>query len=82
MPYAGRAVARLFGLETGAARAVVFSGGTRNSLVVLPLAFAVPEAGALLPAVMVTQTLVELVAMLVYVRWVPRLVPSTAGAAE
>lgn len=80
MPLAGRAVARLFGLETEAARAVVFSGGTRNSLVVLPLAFAVPEAGALVPAVVVTQTLVELVAMLVYVRWVPRLVPVMATA--
>ncbi|TWA82912.1 ACR3 family arsenite efflux pump ArsB [Azospirillum brasilense] len=76
MPYAGRAVARLFRLETEAARAVVFSGGTRNSLVVLPLAFAVPDGGALVPAVVVTQTLVELAAMLTYVRWVPRLVPA------
>lgn len=80
MPYAGRAVSRPFRLETEAARAVVFSGGTRNSLVVLPLAFAVPEAGALVPAVVVTQTLVELVAMLVYVRWVPRLLPAAGHA--
>lgn len=81
MPYASRAVARLLRLETGAARAVIFSGGTRNSLVVLPLAFAVPKAGALLPAVVVTQTLVELVAMLVYVRWIPRLMPDRARPA-
>lgn len=80
MPYVGRAIARLFGLETEAAKAVVFSGSTRNSLVVLPLAFAVPDAGALVPAVVVTQTLVELVAMLVYVRWVPRLVRTAAPA--
>lgn len=78
MPYASRAVARLLRLEAEAARAVVFSGTTRNSLVVLPLAFAVPEAGALLPAAVVTQTLVELVAMLAYVRWVPRLVPTVS----
>lgn len=77
MPYASRAVARLLRLETEAARAVVFSGSTRNSLVVLPLAFAVPEAGALLPAAVVTQTLVELVAMLAYIGWVPRHVPAT-----
>lgn len=80
MPYAGLAVVRRFGLEAGAARAVVFSGGTRNSLVVLPLAFAVTDAGALVPAVVVTQTLVELVAMLAYVRWVPRLVPTARRA--
>ncbi|MDR6775586.1 bile acid:sodium symporter [Azospirillum sp. BE72] len=80
MPYAGRAVARLLGLEAEAARAVVFSGSTRNSLVVLPLAFAVPDTAALVPAAVVTQTLVELVAMLVYVRWVPRLVPTAALA--
>lgn len=36
MAFAGRAVARLFHLDTGASRAVVFSGATRNSLVVLP----------------------------------------------
>ncbi|WP_424137725.1 arsenic resistance protein [Roseomonas chloroacetimidivorans] len=81
MPYGSRAVARLLRLEAEAARAVVFSGSTRNSLVVLPLAFAVPDSGALVPAVVVTQTLVELVAMLAYIRWVPRLVPTVAGAA-
>jgi ACR3 family arsenite transporter len=48
---------------------VAFSAGTRNSLVVLPLALVVPGAIPILPAVIVTQTLVELVAELVYVRW-------------
>lgn len=75
MPYASCAVARLLRLAADAARAVVFSGSTRNSLVVLPIALAVPEAGALLPTAVVTKTLVELVAMLVYVRWVSRFVP-------
>ncbi|CAM3782700.1 arsenic resistance protein [Roseomonas mucosa] len=81
MPVVGSVISRYAGMEAGAARAVTFSGGTRNSLVVLPLAFAIPEAGALLPAAVVTQTLVELVAMLVYIRWVPRLVPANPGLA-
>ncbi|PHK94085.1 arsenic resistance protein [Pseudoroseomonas rhizosphaerae] len=81
MPVVGSLVARFAGLEAGAGRAVTFSGSTRNSLVVLPLAFAVPEAGALLPAAVVTQTLVELVAMLVYIRWVPTLVSAKPAAA-
>ncbi|MBC9175994.1 arsenic resistance protein [Pseudoroseomonas ludipueritiae] len=81
MPVVGSVISRYAGLEAGAARAITFSGGTRNSLVVLPLAFALPEAGALLPAAVVTQTLVELAAMLVYIRWVPRLVPANPGIA-
>lgn len=63
----------MFGLETEAARAVVFSGSIQNSLVALPLAFAIPNAGALVPMAVVTQALVELMVMLVYVRQVLRL---------
>ncbi|AWL07095.1 arsenic resistance protein [Massilia oculi] len=72
-PLAGWLVARLFRLAPPAGRAVAFSGATRNSLVVLPLALAVPGAVPLLPAIIVTQTLVELVAELVYVRLIARL---------
>ena len=72
-PPAGWLVARLFRLASPAGRAVAFSGATRNSLVVLPLALAVPGAVPLLPAIIVTQTLVELVAELVYVRAIARL---------
>ncbi|MFD8014850.1 bile acid:sodium symporter [Streptomyces sp. NPDC058955] len=75
MAFAGRAVARLFRLGTGAARAVVFTGATRNSLVVLPLALALPDAFAVAAVVVVTQTLVEVLGMVAYVRLVPRLVP-------
>ncbi|MBB5832423.1 arsenic resistance protein [Brachybacterium aquaticum] len=67
----GVLVARAARLDTPAARAVTFSGATRNSLVVLPLALAAP--GSLVPAAVVTQTLVELVGMVVLVRVVPRL---------
>ncbi|SDD95558.1 arsenic resistance protein [Belnapia rosea] len=72
-PLLGWGVARLVGLEAPAGRAVAFSAGTRNSLVVLPLAFAVPGAVPVLPAVIVMQTLVELVASLAYMRLIPKL---------
>ncbi|RKP44206.1 arsenic resistance protein [Trinickia fusca] len=71
-PLIGWSVARLFRLDAPAGRSVAFSASTRNSLVVLPLAFAVPGAVPVLPAIIVTQTLVELVSELVYVRVVPR----------
>jgi ACR3 family arsenite transporter len=74
MVAAGLGVARLLRLGTAAARALVFSGATRNSLVVLPLALALPAPLALAPVAVVTQTLVELVGMVVLVRLVPRLV--------
>jgi ACR3 family arsenite efflux pump ArsB len=66
----------LLRFDAPAARALLFTGATRNSLVVLPLALALGDAYALTAAVIVTQTLVELLGMLVYVRVVPRLVPS------
>lgn len=72
-PLVGWGVARLAGLQGGEARAIAFSAATRNSLVVLPLALAVPGAVPVLPAVIVAQTLVELVSELVYVRAIPRL---------
>lgn len=62
-------------LDVARTRAVVFSGATRNSLVVLPLALALPATFALAPLAVVTQTLVELIAMVVFVRLVPRVVP-------
>jgi ACR3 family arsenite efflux pump ArsB len=63
----GALVARASGLERPARVAVTFSGVTRNSLVVLPLALAVPSELSLAPLVVVTQTLVELVVMVALV---------------
>ncbi|WP_219814076.1 hypothetical protein [Rathayibacter sp. AY1D9] len=80
MAAAGLGIARLFRLENSATRALVFSGATRNSLVVLPLALALPASLALAPVVVVTQTLVELVGMVVFVRLSPRLTRDRAGA--
>ncbi|KZE37145.1 arsenic resistance protein [Bhargavaea cecembensis] len=75
MPVISRFVAKWTGLDTGAGRALVFSGSTRNSLVVLPLALALPgEVSTLVAAVIVTQTIVELAGELVYIRWVPKLI--------
>ncbi|MGK2316428.1 arsenic resistance protein [Gordonia rhizosphera NBRC 16068] len=79
MPVAGIGVGRMFGLATPARRAVVFSGATRNSLVVLPLALALPAGLELAAAVVVTQTLVEVIGMVVYVRLVPRLLPQPSA---
>ncbi|MCE3556040.1 bile acid:sodium symporter [Pseudonocardia sp. RS11V-5] len=72
----GTGVARLFGLGPREGRAVVFTGATRNSLVVLPLALALPAPFAVGPVVVVTQTLVEIVGMVAFVRLVPRLLPA------
>lgn len=77
MAVAGWVVTRLFRLDPPGGRATVFIGATRNSLVVLPLALALPDAYAIAAVVIVTQTLVEVVGMVVYVRVVPRLVPLT-----
>ena len=72
-PGLGWATARLFRLEPRAGRSVAFSAATRNSLVVLPLALAVPGGVPLLPAIIVAQTMVELVSELAYIRLLPRL---------
>lgn len=79
-PCAGWLVARRFRLDAAPGRAVAFSGATRNSLVVLPLALSVPGALPVLPVVIVTQTLVELLAQLVYVRLIARLGAGQAQA--
>lgn len=72
-PLIGWSVSRMFHLDAPAGRAIAFSAGTRNSLVILPLALAVPGAIPVLPAIIVTQTLVELLSELVYVRVIARL---------
>lgn len=71
-PIIARVVSRVFRLDTGAGRALIFSAGTRNSLVVLPFALALPEPlNGVVSAVIVTQTMVELIGELLYIRLVP-----------
>lgn len=72
-PVAGWLVARVFFLPSAQGRAVAFSTATRNSLVILPLALAVPGAVPIIPGVIVAQTLVELMSELVYIRVIPLL---------
>jgi len=72
----GLALSRRLGLDPPGRRALTFSGATRNSLVVLPLALALPAQYAIAAVAVVTQTLVELVGMVIYVRVVPRLTPN------
>ncbi|WP_303708127.1 MULTISPECIES: arsenic resistance protein [Microbacterium] len=61
-------------LDVPSRRAIVFSGATRNSLVVLPLGLALPATFALAPLAIVTQTLVELLTMVIFVRLLPRII--------
>lgn len=74
-PLMGALASRLFALPAITARAVTFSASTRNSLVVLPLALALPDdVRGLAATAVILQTLVELVGELIYVRLIPRLV--------
>lgn len=82
MLFAGLGASRVAGLDVPESRAVIFSGATRNSLVVLPLALALPVELAIAPLSVVTQTLVELVGMVVFVRLVPRIVGSSVKGRE
>lgn len=75
-PILGWIVSRGFKLDAPAGRAIAFSAATRNSLVVLPLALAVPGAIPVLPAIIMTQTLIELAFELGYVRVIARLGPT------
>lgn len=67
-------------LDVPGRRAIVFSGATRNSLVVLPLVLALPAAYDLAPLVVVTQTLVELIVMVAFTRLIPRLLAERSAA--
>jgi ACR3 family arsenite transporter len=75
MVLVGRGAGRLTLLDVPETRAVMFSGATRNSLVVLPLALALPTGLSIASLAVVTQTLVELVGMVVFVTLVPWLTP-------
>lgn len=78
----GIGAARVAQLDVAASRAVAFSAMTRNSLVVLPLALAVPPRLGLAPLAVVTQTLVELLGMVILVRLMPKLIPDHAAKSD
>lgn len=75
VPFIGLLISKHFKLSTDAARAIIFSGGTRNSLVVLPLALALPnEISTLVAATIVTQALVEIFGELFYIKLIPKII--------
>ena len=53
-------------------RVLVFSFGTRNSFVMLPLALALPTGYEMTVVVIVFQSLVELIGMMMFLWWVPK----------
>lgn len=69
------ALGRAAGLPGGSTRTLAFSVGTRNSFVVLPFALALGAGYEVAVVVVVYQSLVELLAMAVYLRVVPRVIP-------
>ena len=74
-PFISKVIASLFSLAPHAGRALAFSTGTRNSLVVLPLALALPgEWSVIASFVIVTQTITELIGELFYIKLIPKLI--------
>lgn len=66
-------VGKLFKLKSESKRTLIFSAGTRNSLAVLPFALALPIDMILITtSIIVTQTIVELIGELVYVKLTPK----------
>lgn len=75
MPFISRLIAKWFKLDIESGRALIFSGSTRNSLVVLPLALSLPDhLSTLIAAIIVTQTIVEIIGEIIYIRVVPNLI--------
>lgn len=67
-------VGKLFKLKSASKRTLIFSAGTRNSLAVLPFVLALPIDMILITtSIIVTQTIVELIGELVYVKLTPKI---------
>ena len=66
-PLLGIIIAWLWQLNKPQKCTIAFSMATRNSLVIMPLALTIPGAIPLLPAIIVTQTLIELISELIYI---------------
>jgi len=67
----GKLLSQVFRLPAATGRTLTFSLGTRNSFVMLPLALSLPEAWSAAVVVIVLQSLVELLGMVAFLRWVP-----------
>ena len=79
----GMLLAKTFSLPAASGSALIFSLGTRNSFVVLPLALALASQWQIATVVIVFQSLVELFGMVAYLWLVPRLLlPRPSGSAR
>jgi len=73
-PFVGKFSAKIFKVDVFGSRAISFSTSTRNSLVVLPLALALPAPeNQLVAVVIVTQTIVEIFFELIYIKAIPKI---------
>ncbi len=71
-PFIGKLSAKIFKVDFYSSRAISFSTSTRNSLVVLPLALALPAPeNQLVAVVIVTQTIIEIFFELIYIKILP-----------
>ncbi len=77
VPVIAIGLARALRLSAMSTRTLVFSLATRNSFVVLPIAVALGPGWEIAIVVIVFQSLVELLAMIAYLRLVPRFVPES-----
>lgn len=75
------ATARVARLPAAQGRTLAYSLGTRNAFVVLPFALTLPAGWEAAAVVIVLQSLVELLGMLAYLAWVPRLFLSDGARA-
>lgn len=67
-------IGKIFQLNSTDKRTLIYSAGTRNSLAVLPFALALPKDMAIIATtVIVTQTIIELLGELVYVKITPKI---------
>ncbi len=74
-PIIGYFTGKLFRLEAPLIRTIAFSSSTRNALVVLPLALALPDTVVTIATtVIITQTLIELMGEIIYIKLIPKLI--------
>ncbi|MYR05446.1 arsenic resistance protein [Gordonia sp. SID5947] len=72
MTVIGLVIGRVTRIDPAGRRAIAFSGATRNSLVVLPLALSLPPGFEVAASAVVTQTLIEILGMVALVAIIPR----------
>ncbi|MEB7844584.1 arsenic resistance protein [Mammaliicoccus sciuri] len=72
-PFIGYLSGKIFALPSDLKRTIAFSSSTRNALVVLPLALSLPDKwSTIVTTVIITQTLVELIGELFYIKLIPK----------